>query len=330
MKNKLFKATTLLCLVAILGACNKDKSTGTEQQANLPNANDPIEQLRTFRKQIENTGAKSDETITVSDALWGIENNFNLTYSDAESYYAQINDHEFTMYLPITSDQQVQIFDVANLYSQVTDIIRDAMASDEFDNKGFISLNILEAEEESGMMRIKFSGQTGEKTNCIQPTAHVFGPFEEDDNWMFATPFGKCDDPNIPSGADAQLQEKLYIELIEPYIDSDPGFRNIYVNRKRFVFNGTNYPKIFYTQDASDRCIDYNHMNYYYSGEKNVIKNIIPAQYHLEDYIPISITIRGVAVSNPYAITHHNCVDYGIQLKVSIEEFGEIEDLLEP
>lgn len=327
MKNKLLKATTVFCLFAVLGACNKDKSTGVDQPKPVP-ANDPIEQLRTFRKQLENAGAKTDETITVSDALWGIENNFNLTYSDAECYYAQTNDHEFTLYLPITSDQQVQVYDVANLYSQVTDLLREALLADEFDDKGVVSLNILEAKEENGMMRIRFSGKTGEKTNYTPPTPHLYGPFGEDDNWMYATPLGKCDDPDIPSGADEQLQERLYIELIEPYIDADPGFRNIYVNRKRIIFNGTNYPKIFYTQNADDRCIDYDHMNYYYLGEKNVIANTIPAQYHLEDYVPISITIRGVTLSNPHAITHHNSVDYGIKAKVSIEEFGEVEDLI--
>ena len=330
MKNKLLKAATICCLVVVLGACNKDKSIGMDQPSSPNSSFDPIEQLRTFRKQIENAGAKSDETITVSDALWGIENNFNLTYSDAERYYTQTNDHEFTLYLPVTSDQQVQVYDVANLYAQVTDILREALTADEFDDKGFVSLSILEAEEVNGTMRVKFSGKTGERNSYNPPTAHIYGPFGPDDNWMFATPMGKCDDPNIPSGADEQLQEKLYIELIEPYIDSDPGFRNIYVNRKRFVFDGTNYPKIFYTQDANDRCIDYDHMNYYYWGEKNVINNTIPTQYHLEGYAPISIIIWGVAISNPYAITHHNCVEYGIKTRVSIDEFGEVEDLLIP
>lgn len=329
MKNKLFKAAALCCAFAFLGSCSKDKSPSQHQDASPSTSNDPVEQLKIFRSQLKTakTNAKNNETITLSDALWGIENNFNLTYADVEAYYSQMNDHEFDLYLPVNNDQKVLVDDVASLYSEVTSTVRDAMASDVFDDKGFVSLNILETEEENGTMRIRFSGKTGEKTNYIPPTHHVYGPFDWADNWMYRTPLGKCDDPDIPSGADEQLQEKLYVHIIEPLIETSPGYRNIYIDRKRYIFDGTNYTGVFYREGLTERCIDHSLMNLCFMKEKNIINNIIPAQYHLEDYVPISIEIRGMAVSNPSAITHRNTVEYGIKVRISTDEFGEIEDL---
>lgn len=330
MKNNLLKATTLFCVVAVLGACNKDKSTGPNQDAGTMQVNDPIEQLRTFRKQLETAtpGAKDGETMTFSDALWGIENNFNLTYSDVESYYSKVNDHEFDLNLPVGTDQQVLVNDVASLYSQVIDQVREAYLADELENKGFLSLNIKDAEEEDGIMRISFSGKVGERNNYNPPIPHVYGPFGDDDNWLFAAPMGKCDDPDIPSGADEQLQEKLYIKLIEPYTRATSGYRTIFIDRKRFEFDGSSYSGIYYTQDGHDLCINHYDMNEYFYGEQHVITQIIPAQYHLVGYTPVAIEIRGVALDNPQALTHFNTVEYGIRSEVRIDEFGETESLV--
>lgn len=333
MKNYLFKTATLCLSVAILGACSKDETTAAHLNAGTSSpANNPIEQLRTFKKQIEsvkaNPEAKSDETITLSEALWDIENTFNLDYSDAEQYYGQINNHEFTLTLPTNGNQEVLVYDAVNLYSDVIAQAREALASDLFENKGVISLTIKETEDVKGAMRITFSSKTGERGNYIPPTPHVLGPFGEDDNWMFAAPLGKCDDPDIPSGADEQLQEHLFAELIEPYTDAGSGYRNIYINRVHFVFDGTNYPNIYFATDTDDTCIDHLYLNDYYYAEKTIITRTIPEYYHLEGYSPISIEIEGRVLTYPDALTHYNEIEYGIRLRVSTDEFGETKDLL--
>lgn len=333
MKNHLFKAATFCLSVAVLGACQKDNNTGSNLNAgNSSPAKDPIEQLRTFKKQIEsvklNPNARSTETITLAEALWDIENTFNLDYSDAEQYYGQINDHEFTLVLPVDDNQEVLVHDAVNLYSEVINQARDCFASDTFENKGVVSLTVKEASNDNGTMRVTFSSKTGERSNYNPPTVHVDGPFGNDDNWMFAAPLGKCDDPDVPSGADEQMQELLFIELIEPYTDAGTGFRNIYIDRRHFEFDGTNYPNIFYTTDAENTCIDHIDLNDYYYAEKYIIRNSIPNYYHLEGYSPISIEIEGRVLTNPDALTHHNEVEYGIRLRVSTDEFGSIKNLM--
>ena len=335
MKNNFFKALTLCFASAAMSCivfcgCNKEEA-GNSQNGAISPANTPLERLRSFRKQIEdyktNPEAKGGEAITLDDALWGIENNFNLTYSDAEPYYSQINEHEFSLSISTDGEQQVLVADAANLYEQVITQARNALMSDEFDNKGFISLTVKEVDCNNRGTVITFSGKTGQRTNYNPPIPHVDGPFGTDDNWMYATPLGKCDDPDIPSGADEQLQEQLYIELVEPYVGSDAQHRNIYLDRKRFVFDGSQFEGLYYSSDGEETCIEHEYMNDYYNAEKRIISQIIPTIYHLNGYTPISIEVTGLILENT-AFTHRTEVEYGIRTEVSIDEFGEIEDLI--
>lgn len=330
MKNKLLKALSLFCLTLVLSGCNKDGSSPTQNgEASLPH--NPLEQLRTFKKQIEavksNPEAKNSETIPLSDALWDVENYFNLTYSDVECYYAQINEHEFTLSIPTDANQNVSVSDAVSLYEQAVIQAREALSSDEFDDKGFLSLTVKEVNTNNRGTLVTFSGKTGQRSNYNPPISHVDGPFGVDDNWMFASPMGKCDDPDIPSGADEQLQEKLYMELIEPFVNTDAGFRNIYIDRRRFIFDGSNYAGVYYNTDLSDLCIEHEFMNDHYYAEKRIITETIPSQYQMTGYSPVSIEIYG-APANEYAVTHRNEIEYGIRTEISTDEFGEIEDLL--
>ena len=137
MKNKLFTITALCLSAVVLAACSKDKTTTSQSNASHDGfIEDPIEQLRTFKKQIEsvkaNPTAKSDETIPLADALWDIENTFNLNYSESEQDYRQINDHEFTLTLPINEERNVLVYDAVSLYSDVILQAREAFASETF------------------------------------------------------------------------------------------------------------------------------------------------------------------------------------------------------
>ena len=330
MKNKLLTALTLFGVTLALFGCGKEGDNPSQNGEASPTHN-PLEQLRTFKKQIEavrtNPEAKNGETIPLTDALWDVENYFNLTYSDAECYYAQMHEHEFTLSIPTDAEQQVTVHDAVNLYEQTVIQAREALVSDDFDDKGFISLTIKEVDTGTRGTVITFTGKTGERSNYNLPIPHVDGPFGMDDNWMFAAPLGKCDDPDIPSGADEQLQEQLYIELIEPFINTDVGFRNIYVDRRSFIFDGTTYAGIYYNTDLSNLCIEHGYMNDHFNAEKRVISQTIPGQYHLYGYSPISIEVRGATLED-LVLTHRNTVEYGIRTEVSKDEFGDIEDLL--
>ena len=332
MRKELFRTLALCFAIATLCACSKDNSIGSDTNGSTVSNNKQLEQLRAFRKQIEYVRAhpdeKSNETITLSDALWDIENHFNLTYSDAECYYDQINDHEFTLSLPVDDQQQVLVYDAVALYEETILQAQTAIESDEFENKGFISLIIKEINNGNRGITITFSGKTGNRTNYNLPSTHLDGPFDAGDDWMFAAPLGKCDDPDIPSGADEQFQENLYAELIEPYIEVETGYRNIYIDRKMYIFDGTNYSGLYYNQNPDNLCIGSGYMNDYYSREKKIISRVIPNQYNLSGYSPLSIEVEGTSVDDGTAVTHRTEVEYGIRMKVRIDEFGAIESLI--
>lgn len=327
--KSLVQSLALCCAIAALCACNKDSSTETGSGGN-PTQNPSIEQLRSFRKQIEQVraGVKSNEILSLSEALWDVENLFNLTYSDVECYYDQTSDHEFTLSLPINDQQQVLVYDAVALYEELINQARAAMEADAFDNKGFLSLTVKEVNQESRGTVVTFTGKTGNRTNHNQIINHVDGPFGVDDDWMFAAPLGKCDDPDIPSGADEQFQEHLYAELVEPFIETGEGYRNIYLDRQLFVFDGSNYSGLYYNTNPEVLCIDYMYMNDYYYGEKQTITRIIPEQYHLNGYSPISIVVSGVMIEDGTVATHYNEVEYGIRAQVRVDEFGTVKPLL--
>lgn len=331
MKRHLIYAMAGCFLALMHPSCNKEQSPSQSSGVSETSPFDPIQELRDFRKHIEQVNAhpntKDDATLSLEQALWDVENLFNLTYTDAEQYHTGRCDHEFTLLLPLSGDHEVSVQDVVELYAQTVEQARQALSSEKATQREFITLSIKETEESEGMLRVCFSGKTGTRTNYTPPQYHVAGPFDTDDNWMFASPLGKCDDPDIPSGADEQLQEKLFDTLIG-ITECTPGTRNVYLNRRTFIFDGSNYPGIYYNDNLEQLCIPYYDMNLLFKGELNLISRRIPELYHLEEYSPLSICIQGIHTDDHHAVTHQNEVEYGIRLQVLTDEFGEVEPLI--
>ena len=132
MKKHLLQAFALSGFVIVFCACSKDSNTN-DSPGSLESVRNPIEQLRDFRTQIETVKAHPDtknmELMTLDDALWDVENLFNLTFSETEQYYAQTNNHDFSLYLPVTENDKVTISDAVNLYAQAVEEARNALTS---------------------------------------------------------------------------------------------------------------------------------------------------------------------------------------------------------
>lgn len=331
MKNTLTKLATCFCLAIMLTSCSKEQNNGSSSASPNTTSFNPIEQLRAFRKQIEKVKTdpltKTSETMTLEEVLWGIENNFNITYTDAEQYHSKVSDQTFELYLPVDENHEVLVYDAVNLYTAAVEQARQSLLAEKSEARDYVSLYIEKTEENQGMVKVSFKGKTGERTTYIPPVYHVAGPFDIDDNWMFASPLGKCEDPDIPSGADEQLQEKLFDTLIG-FQEATPGYRNIYLNRRTFIFDGSNYPGIYYNDDPEELCIPYYDMNLLFKAELNLISKRIPELYQLQGYSPISITIHGIHTDDHHAVTHQNEIEYGIRHQVLTDEFGEVESLI--
>jgi len=331
MKTCYLKITALCGFVLMLAACNKDDSPPESQDVAIMQ-NDPIAQLRTFHQQMlalkANPELRSQETLPLDEALWDVENHFNMTYSDPEQYYGRAHKHEFTLSLPVGDGQQVMVTDAVNLYEQVTAATRQALSTDDFESKGLVSLQLQRAEEGNGELALKFEAKTGERSAYTPPINILGGPFGVDDDWMYGAPLGKCDDPDIPSGADEQLQEKLFDKLIGVIPEATQGERNIYLDRRTFVFDGHDYEGVYLASNEDEFCIIHEDMNWYYNHEKNIISNLIPTTYHLVGYQPISIIIKAQHDESQGSVTHRNEIEYGKPCRISTSEFGEVETLL--
>ena len=331
MKSHLLYAMAGCLLALMLPACNKDQGPSQNNEEASSSLTDPIHELRRFHEHLEQAHAhpdtKNDETMSLEQALWDVENHFNLTYTDAEQYHTSWCEHEFYLYLPLNEDHEVSVQDAVGLYSQAVDQARQALLGEKSGLREFITLNIKETEEREGVVRVCFSGRTGTRSQYNPPQYHVAGPFESEDNWMFSKPLGKCDDPDIPSGADEQLQEKLFDTLIGLQ-EAVPGYRNVYLNRRTFLFDGSNYPGVYYNEDLEQLCIPFYDMNLLFKGELNLISRRIPEQYQLQGYCPISISINGIHTDDHHAVTHLNEIEYGIRQQVRLDEFGEVESLI--
>lgn len=333
MKNTLTRLATYCCVAIMLTACSKEQHNGPSPASPNITHSDPIEQLRTFRRQIEKVKAdplaKTDETMTLDEALWDIENNFNITYTDAEQYHSKVSDQTFELYVPVNENQEVLVNDAVNLYTAAVEQARQALLSEKSNVREYVSLCIDSIVVSQGMVKVSFKGKTGERTNYAPPEYHVAGSFGIEDNWMFASPLGKCDDPDIPSGADEQLQEKLFDALIGIIEEASPGCRNVYLNRTVIFFDGTDYAGVYYNTDPDTQCIPYHEMNRLFQGEKRLISQTIPERYGLQEYSPVSICIYGIQIEDYTAITHQNEIEYGLRCQVNTDEFGEVEDLIQ-
>ena len=87
---------------------------------------------------------------------------------------------------------------------------------------------------------------------------------------------------------------------------------------------------LFYREDVNATCIDNNSMNHLWQREKSYIVTILPSiQPSLYGYVPVEITIQGVELVNPSAISHENRVVYTQRIMAIVSAVGEIQDLLD-
>ena len=96
------------------------------------------------------------------------------------------------------------------------------------------------------------------------------------------------------------------------------------------MFDGHTYNGVYLSDIDGDLCIPYYQMNQLFHSEKNIISNTIPEQDHLVNYSPIAIEINGVFSTYDNRFTHRNEVEYGQRYRVDIDEFGAVDDLLQP
>lgn len=336
------KLATLLIAVAILlglSQCKRNSvdivsQNGTTSES-IVNGNDAVKRIVKFKKMLSyyksNPGIKDVEKMSLSEAISDIENTFNATYSYSEDMYSESMDHEFILNLNVDSDGNVLLTDLATLYDQIVASARNAYANDGFENKIFISLLADVISVNNNIAVIKIKAKTGERTNYNPYIPHIDGPFRPGDDYLYD--YGRCDDSTFRYGAAHYLEQALLTLRISNIIESQEGYRNIYINRDTISFIGgpNGRPGVFYRTDISNKCIEWSYMNDYLYAEKRIIFTIIPEQLGHPGIGVCGINVEGemgyINETTAY-ITHRTRVEYAERIEANIEEIGEIENLL--
>lgn len=342
--------TALLAVAAMITAvvsCTKNNeslSSGNELiEQNSVDSQTAVTRIIKFKKQLDsyraNPNMKTVETVCLDDAVWNIENLFNITYAMPDELFSEMVVFEFSLYLPLDTARRVTLIDLFNVYDQAVAEARMAYANDGFINKGFAFMLVDIGELYGDSVRLDFIGKSGERTTSnMHPhdSAMYGGPFDTTDYWQYKAPWGKCDDPNSGSGADKELQWRLQQHLATQFETPAPGYRAVYLNRILVDFNGRTAPTYaFYRINTEATCIDFNNMNYYFLREKLYITEVLPNDPNgqVYGYVPIVISIEGKELpaeeNEVRCITHCNEVTYTQRVVASVDDIGETQDLLD-
>ena len=334
-KQHLLHAVLLVIVIAFSAiSCKKEQTTldTTQGEATLARIMDFKQKVEAYQM---NPAMKSGATISLTEAIWNIENLFNLTYAKPEDAYSETSEFVFSLYLPIDAQGNVLETDLFCLYEQVKAMARTNYANTDFVNKGFLFMTVELGEQIDGFARIDFRGKAGERSAHYHDSLMYMGPFTPEDYWEYKRGWGKCDGTNQDSGADDQIEIHLQEYISSLLAVSEAGRRPVYLNRFNIVFDGKCAPSYaFYRTNVDATCIDFNNMNYYYGREKRYIVDILPndPSTQIYGYVPVEVFIHGERLTNltdeTQYITHVNEVTYTQRIIASINVVGETMDLL--
>lgn len=324
---------TILTMVLFV-SCQKEKTNETPTTQKDASPQEAINRLVEFKNQVEshrkNPSERTSEIIGLEDAVRDIENTFNATYSQPEVVCSATSEFEFSLYLTVDADNNVQLYDLLDLYDEAVASAREAYANDGFTNKVFRLLLVDADNPTNGVVRLRFKGRTGERSSEPQTPDHDtvshWVPFHSGDNYHYD--YGKCDGTGI-DGADEKLTQ-----YIQPYITSllstpPVGMRAIYINTIEIRLKGSDYQNdLFYSADVTSTCIDFINMNRLYNTEKTLITETLPEDPQGEVYgmTPTDISVQ--SDTNQSYISHDNYVTYAQRVIAYLNDVGDMEDLL--
>lgn len=317
-------------------ACRKGEmlspATNDVPTSNVVNNNTSIQRILKFKNQVkyyrENPNVKDGEKMSFEEAVWCMENLFNATYTTPTELCDKMADNEFLLNINTDADGNILMSDVTAIYENIISEARNVYANDGFDDKVFISLKVEPVGSRSGSS-VKVVATTGSRTTQPGHPYVMNEPFS-DGQIDYKYDYGTCENPNDGPGAGG-----MWASYISEYLNNingkpQQGKRYIYVNRaiKKFRGDSDGYQGLFYRTDINDVCIDWEDMNGYYNDLIRYICRTIPdneAEYL--GLTPLLIDVYPHKQNN--FITHDYKVTYSEPVGVSIDEIGEVENILE-
>jgi len=345
MKSTFFRLFACVMLAGLLmQGCQKEPQTvDSAQQADesvyTPKAAKLVADINSFKQKMtavrEHPHLKSGEVLSKEEARWNIETLFNVTYGFPDLSYSKTVTDTALVYLPVDASGNALLEDVVAVYEEVLALVTDFYLAANFNEKGFLFMQLSSGEVANGKLEIRLEAVTGARLGTSDDPPVNYGPFYEGDDWMYGNDLGKC---SLTGDSDAakQIQYKTMENRLAWPIPPT-GFRWMTANSFQIQLIGNEYTNsngeylMFYIENytANDKCLDSTKMNFHYHGEQEVIYNIVPDVHPLfpdyqnvEDWVFLECVIEGKDDSRNLipTIRHHNLLKYAERYLVPISE----------
>jgi hypothetical protein len=355
MKTRIFMLLTVAAMAGLLiTACQKEQQTDgldplSAEQVYTPKASKLVQEINSFKQKItvvrENPHLKSGELMSKEEARWNIETLFNVTYGFPDDAYGRTVSDSTTVYLPVDASGNALLEDVVAVYDQIHDLVSQFYLSHNFEEKGFLLLQLQTGETSGNQMEIHMMAVTGARHEAPNNPPVAWIPFKDGDNWWFGELRGDCAWELDDTDASKEIQN--YLNTKKPTPPPPPsGYRYIYVNDElierfgdEYLDNDGNY-LIYYIERPDgnftfdDKCLDDVELNFHYFGQREVIYIRIPDEENKPDnWVFMNCVLTGQQKDNIYDIPclhHDNKLTYAYRYLVPIIYIPDPIEILPP
>ena len=358
MKHKRIKGLALFALLVAVTtvyfyACKKDRIIPINNmtcQTDLGHdygeeARKIVGKVKKFKRQLVDKEyvTRSNLYMPVDSVIWNIEALFNAEYTFPERKYKETVKQELLFYIELNADNEASFADVADLYDEITESVRNAYSDDGINyDKSLMAVVVDKGEIVGNRLEIKVlvvSGKMDADTTIKDP---VPGPFGPKDCWYYGEYGGTCEDPSVFYDAAEIIEDTInYYYSNKPLpragikVYNHSMFRISLEGNEYLDRNGDPYLYFYDVNDNPPVYLDYELLNYYYNRELEVIMHQIPDDPLFTDLMPltpafINVDIQGILgmVSNGSYMHHKNYVIYGTSMLIPDTVFIA-RDLLE-
>jgi hypothetical protein len=327
--------------LSILNGCQKEPQSGdltgqADESVYTPKAAKLVADINSFKQKMtavrEHPDLKSGEVISKEDARWNLETLFNATYGFPDLRYRKTVTDTALLYLPVDASGNALLEDVVAVYDEILTLITGFYINANFDEKGFLFMQLSSGDVANGELEIRLEAVTGARLGTSSEPPVNYGPFYEGDDWLYGDDYGKC---GYIGNSDAA--EEIQIKIRERMIawpEAPNGFRWLTLNPFTINLEGDEFQDengenlIFYVPNYTedDKCLDSIKMNLHYYNEEQVIYQLVPQfdpEFNdLEDWAFLGCDLIGesTTISNIRTIRHKNKLDYTERILVPVSE----------
>ncbi len=204
MKNKVFLYSIIL--IAGLSSCKKDEMQNTAE----PLSNEDLKTealILGFKDKLQNQNFKSNETLSLNDAIWNMEASLNYDYAQGDAQHEKNLHYTDYFYLQLNSSQEAELDEINDVLNQMVDQLSVHYHAIEEENKSFSVGDVGLVNVQNNIAQLSLGSVFGVYT------ANTPDPFESWEWWYALGGQGICSGPYIGQfiGRDGttELENKL-------------------------------------------------------------------------------------------------------------------------